>query len=91
MAERMLKFVNLSRAMPEKRAVEARAQDFHEIYADFIDAKASEQASRRRPSAVILSQSGMLLWSGQWVWQNGTPHWEQREACSLALASMKSA
>ena len=28
----------------------------------------------------------MLLCRGQWTWQNGTPHCEQREACSAALA-----
>jgi hypothetical protein len=45
-------------------------------------------ASSSRPSAVSRSQSGMLLWSGQWTWQNGTPHCEQRDACSSALARM---
>ncbi len=46
MAERMLKFVTVSRTTPEKRAAGERLGDFHEIYADFIDAKAKEQASR---------------------------------------------
>ena len=27
----------------------------------------------------------MLFASGQWTWQNGTPHWEQRLACSAGL------
>ena len=47
----------------------------------------SSQASRSRPSAVSFSQSGMLLCSGQWVWQYGTPHCEQRLACSAAFAA----
>ena len=40
---------------------------------------------RSRPSAVSFSQSGMLFCSGQWVWQNGTPHCAQRAACSAAF------
>ena len=46
MAERMLKFTVTPRATPDKRDAGARAGDFHEIYREFIDAKASEQASR---------------------------------------------
>ena len=46
MAERMLKFTVTPRATPEKRDATARAGDFHEIYREFIDAKATEQASR---------------------------------------------
>ena len=42
----MLKFVQIERDMPEKRAAEARKQDFNEIYAEFAAAKAAEQASR---------------------------------------------
>ena len=45
MAERMLKFVTTPRATPAKREAAARTGDFHEIYAEFIDAKAAEQAS----------------------------------------------
>ena len=46
MTERMLKFVAVERRQPQKRAADARTGDFHEVYADFIDAKATEQASR---------------------------------------------
>ena len=42
----MLKFVKIERDMPEKRAAEDRKEDFHEIYAEFAQAKAEEQASR---------------------------------------------
>jgi glutamate synthase (NADPH/NADH) small chain len=41
----MLKFVSLSRTMPDKRQAEDRAQNFHEIYSDFAKEKAKEQAS----------------------------------------------
>ena len=47
MTERMLKFTTVERTTPKKRAADARAGDFHEIYADFIDAKAA---------AIILQQ-----------------------------------
>ena len=36
----MLKFVKIERAMPEKRDASVRNKDFHEIYAEFADAKA---------------------------------------------------
>jgi glutamate synthase (NADPH/NADH) small chain len=46
MAERMLRFVSLPQAQPEKRDAAARRADFREIYREFEPAKASEQASR---------------------------------------------
>jgi glutamate synthase (NADPH/NADH) small chain len=46
MAERMLQFVRLSQAQPEKRDVAARRSDFGEIYQEFAAGAAAEQASR---------------------------------------------
>src|SRR3569832_55714 len=46
MAEKLLKFVNLQRAMPDKRASEVRRLDFGEIYAEFAPQAAASQASR---------------------------------------------
>ena len=45
MAERMLRFVTLDKELPEKRPAEARAHDFHEIYAEYIAEKAEAQAT----------------------------------------------
>ena len=42
----MLKFVDVPRIMPEKRDANVRREDFDEIYAEYADAKAKEQASR---------------------------------------------
>jgi len=42
----MLKFVKVQRDMPTKRDAEQRRADFHEIYAEYADAKAQEQSSR---------------------------------------------
>ena len=42
----MLKFVNIERDMPQKRDASSRKEDFHEIYAEYAEAKAAEQAAR---------------------------------------------
>ena len=52
----MLKFVNISRDMPEKRTAETRREDFDEIYAEFAAAKAEEQSSRCSQCGVCSSQ-----------------------------------
>jgi len=46
MAERMLQFVRLSQAQPEKRDIAARRSDFGEIYREFAAETAAAQASR---------------------------------------------
>ena len=42
MTAKMLRFVTLGRAMPEKRGPEARRQDFEEIYADYAKLPVSQ-------------------------------------------------
>ena len=44
--QRMLQFVSVDKQMPEKREADDRAQDFLEIYGEFAEAKAEEQAGR---------------------------------------------
>lgn len=68
MAEPMLKFVKISQEMPQKREAKLRKQDFHEIYGEFILAKAEEQASRCSQCGVPFCQSGCPL-------QNNIPDW----------------
>ena len=46
MAERMLKFVETSQAMPDKRPAAERRHDFDEIYSSYAREKAAEQAAR---------------------------------------------
>ncbi len=46
MASRMLQFVKLARAMPEKCSAEERRRDFDEIYDEFDPEAATNQASR---------------------------------------------
>ncbi|MFC3068028.1 NAD(P)-dependent oxidoreductase [Phenylobacterium soli] len=87
MAERMLKFVTTPRAMPEKRAAEARAGDFHEIYADFIDAKAREQASRCSQCGVPFCQTHCPLHNNIPDWLRMTAEGRLEEAYRLSQAT----
>ena len=42
MAERMLKFVKINQAGPEKRPAKQRRGDFHEVYSEFIAERAEQ-------------------------------------------------
>jgi glutamate synthase (NADPH/NADH) small chain len=68
MAEKMLRFVALEQETPEKRPAEARAHDFHEIYAEFIAEKAAAQASR-------CSQCGVPFCQIHCPLSNNIPDW----------------
>jgi glutamate synthase (NADPH/NADH) small chain len=86
----MLRFVSLPPQGPRKRKAAERKTDFHEIYADFIHAKAAEQASRCSQCGVPFCQSHCPL-------QNNIPDWlkltaegrlEEAYAVSAATNSM---
>ena len=64
----MLKFVNVARDMPEKRSAEDRRDDFQEVYHEFINKKAVEQASRCSQCGVPYCQSHCPL-------HNNIPDW----------------
>jgi glutamate synthase (NADPH/NADH) small chain len=68
MSEKMLQFPHLGQETPSKRDADARARDFHEIYADFIAEKAREQASR-------CSQCGVPFCQVHCPLQNNIPDW----------------
>ena len=87
MVERMLKFTSLERAMPEKRDVQTRARDFHEIYADFIDAKATQQASRCSQCGVPFCQTHCPLHNNIPDWLRMTAEGRIREAYELSQAT----
>ena len=87
MAERMLKFVTVERGMPAKRDVETRAKDFHEIYADFIDAKAKEQSSRCSQCGVPFCQTHCPLHNNIPDWLRMTAEGRIREAYELSQAT----
>jgi glutamate synthase (NADPH/NADH) small chain len=87
MAERMLKFVVTPRSTPEKRGAEARAQDFHEIYAEFIDAKAAEQAARCSQCGVPFCQTHCPLHNNIPDWLRMTAEGRLEEAYALSQAT----
>jgi glutamate synthase (NADPH/NADH) small chain len=87
MAERMLKFVTTPRSMPAKRAAEARAGDFHEIYADFIDAKAQGQAARCSQCGVPFCQTHCPLHNNIPDWLRMTAEGRLQEAYQLSQAT----
>jgi glutamate synthase (NADPH/NADH) small chain len=87
MAERMLKFTTVPRSTPEKRDAQARDRDFHEIYADFIDAKASEQASRCSQCGVPFCQTHCPLHNNIPDWLRLTATGRLQEAYELSQAT----
>ena len=68
MSSKMLQFVETERDMPEKRDSKVRKDDFLEIYGDYIDAKAEEQASR-------CSQCGVPFCQNHCPLDNNIPDW----------------
>ena len=64
----MLKFVDVPRGMPEKRAADARRDDFGEIYREFAAAKAEEQSAR-------CSQCGVPYCQQHCPLHNNIPDW----------------
>jgi glutamate synthase (NADPH/NADH) small chain len=87
MAERMLKFTVVARRTPEKREADARSGDFHEIYADFIDAKATEQASRCSQCGVPFCQTHCPLHNNIPDWLRMTAEGRLQEAYDLSQAT----
>ncbi len=66
--QKMLKFVTVGKSMPEKRDAEARKQDFDEIYGEYVEAKAEEQAGR-------CSQCGVPYCHTHCPLHNNIPDW----------------
>ncbi|MFK7938152.1 MAG: NAD(P)-dependent oxidoreductase, partial [Roseovarius sp.] len=83
----MLTFVNVDRDMPEKRAADARRQDFDEIYAEYADAKAKEQASRCSQCGVPYCQSHCPLHNNIPDWLRLTAEGRLKEAYEVAQAT----
>ena len=83
----MLKFVDVARDMPAKREAEARAQDYHEIYAAFAAEKAAEQASRCSQCGVPFCQNHCPLHNNIPDWLNRTATGRLQEAYELSQAT----
>lgn len=85
--QRMLKFVTLSKEMPEKRGASVRAQDFNEIYREFAIAKAEEQASRCSQCGVPYCQSHCPLHNNIPDWLRMTAEGRLQEAYELSQST----
>src|SRR6056297_4063242 len=83
----MLKFVNVERVMPEKRAADTRNKDFHEIYAEYADAKAKEQSARCSQCGVPYCQSHCPLHNNIPDWLRLTAEGRLEEAYELSQAT----
>ena len=83
----MLKFVTIGRDMPEKRGADERREDFREIYAEYADAKAKEQASRCSQCGVPYCQSHCPLHNNIPDWLKLTAEGRLQEAYELSQAT----
>jgi len=83
----MLKFVDVKRDMPVKRDAGLRNKDFHEIYAEFADAKAQEQASRCSQCGVPYCQSHCPLHNNIPDWLRLTAEGRLQEAYEISQAT----
>src|SRR5471032_2253080 len=87
MPQKLLKFISVDKATPDKRPAGERRHDFAEIYGEFARRKATEQAAR-------CSQCGIPFCQIHCPLQNNIPDWlkltaEDRleEAYELAAAT----
>lgn len=85
--EPMLKFVEIERDMPQKRAPDLRRLDFDEIYAEYAKAKAAEQASRCSQCGVPYCQSHCPLHNNIPDWLRLTAEGRLQEAYDLSQAT----
>lgn len=83
----MLKFISVERDMPEKRPPDLRAKDFQEIYADYAEAKAGEQASRCSQCGVPYCQSHCPLHNNIPDWLRLTAQGRLEEAYEISQAT----
>jgi glutamate synthase (NADPH/NADH) small chain len=80
----MLTFVTVDRDMPQKRTAEERRRDFQEIYAEYADQKAQEQASRCSQCGVPYCQSHCPLHNNIPDWLRLTAEGRLKEAYEIS-------
>ena len=85
--EPMLKFVDVERDMPAKRDPAQRRSDFDEIYAEYAQRKAEEQASRCSQCGVPFCQSHCPLHNNIPDWLRMTATGRLREAYEISQAT----
>lgn len=87
MTEKMLQFVDIEQAMPEKRVADARRKDFEEIYARFDMKGAEAQASRCSQCGVPYCQIHCPLSNNIPDWLRLTAEGRLEEAYELSSAT----
>ncbi|MGF1447599.1 MAG: NAD(P)-dependent oxidoreductase [Pikeienuella sp.] len=87
MAQKMLKFTECDREMPEKRAANERARDFDEIYSEYAAEKAAEQSARCSQCGVPFCQSHCPLHNNIPDWLKLTAEGRLREAYEVSQAT----
>ncbi|MBN2907402.1 MAG: NAD(P)-dependent oxidoreductase [Rhodobacteraceae bacterium] len=84
---KMLQFVSVAKEMPQKRAADARAHDFDEIYDEFSDDRAADQASRCSQCGVPYCQTHCPLHNNIPDWLRLTAEGRLREAYEMSQAT----
>ena len=87
MSDKMLKFVNIGQQTPPKRKASNRKDDFNEIYNEFIQEKAGEQASRCSQCGVPFCQIHCPLSNNIPDWLKLTAEGRLKEAYDLAQST----
>ena len=87
MSDKMLKFVKIGQQNPPKREVLNRKDDFNEIYNEFIQEKAGEQASRCSQCGVPFCQVHCPLNNNIPDWLKLTAEGRLKEAYELAQST----
>ena len=87
MQDKMLKFVKIGQQNPPKRDVSNRKDDFNEIYKEFIEGKASEQASRCSQCGVPFCQIHCPLSNNIPDWLKLTAEGRLKEAYQLSQST----
>ncbi|PWK61622.1 NAD(P)-dependent oxidoreductase [Roseicyclus mahoneyensis] len=83
----MLKFVTVSKQMPEKRPPDLRREDFDEIYGEYAREKAAEQAGRCSQCGVPYCQTHCPLHNNIPDWLKLTAEGRLQEAYELSQAT----
>ncbi|MEM1316400.1 MAG: NAD(P)-dependent oxidoreductase, partial [Pseudomonadota bacterium] len=87
MAQKMLKFVDVPMLTPEKRGVTTRREDFDEIYRDYAEEKAAEQAARCSQCGVPYCQTHCPLHNNIPDWLKLTAEGRLEEAYEVSQAT----
>jgi len=87
MPDKMIKFVKIGQQNPPKREISNRKTDFREIYNEFIQEKAAEQASRCSQCGVPFCQVHCPLSNNIPDWLKLTAEGRLKEAYELAQST----